>query len=81
MTNTYSYDEKAAYEQRYHSRHNRSSYSSSNSSHHDDEKGTPPRYSYVFYNTIEEKPLPALPIEEDKERKVRFMVEKPLPEL
>ncbi|KAF4632073.1 hypothetical protein G7Y89_g6057 [Cudoniella acicularis] len=38
----------------------------------------PPRYSYAFYNTLEDKPLPALP----KEAKhVRFVLQKPLPPL
>jgi len=88
MANIYAYDEKAAYEQRYHSRQNRhTSYSSSNSSSScDNEKcdecnPSPPAYTYSCYKTTEEKPLPALPENADGNRTVRFMVEKPLPPL
>ncbi|KAG4415610.1 hypothetical protein IFR04_011279, partial [Cadophora malorum] len=110
------YDEKAAYEQRYHShshplRANPNSYShshsrntsststtstssSSSSNRYDSE--APPPYTYIFYNSIGEKPLPPLPASaadyqwrgssvEDREgenaRRVRFVLEKPLPPL
>jgi hypothetical protein len=89
MRNIYNYDEKAAYEQRYHSRsrHNKqTSCSSSNSSSSfnkqcGDFDHNSPAYSYVFYNTIEDKPLPQLPREGESRSKVRFIVEKPLPPL
>ncbi|KAE8454364.1 hypothetical protein EG329_005289 [Mollisiaceae sp. DMI_Dod_QoI] len=45
------------------------------------DEADPPPYTYVFYNTIDDKPLPPLPSSRDKERKVRFMTEKPLPPL
>lgn len=42
----------------------------------------PPPYTHVFYNTINDKPLPPLPESSRKrERKVRFVAEKPLPPL
>jgi hypothetical protein len=87
MGNLYTYDEKAAYEQRYHSGRKHTSYSSSNSSSSfDNEKWdycnpNPPAYTYPFYNTSEEKPLPPLPGNGYGNRRVRFMVEKPLPPL
>lgn len=89
MGNLYTYDEKAAYEQRYHSQQSKhTSYSSSNSSSSscdnakcDDCNTNPPAYTYTFYNTIEGKPLPPLPENGDGDRRVRFMVEKPLPPL
>ncbi|KAG4438660.1 hypothetical protein IFR05_005841 [Cadophora sp. M221] len=106
------YDEKAAYEQRYHSpssnthpyshTHSRNSSTTSTTStthslsirtsfKHDSE-APPPPYAYIFYNTIEEKPLPPLPLlasqwgcgaceESEGERRVRFALEKPLPPL
>lgn len=86
-----SYDEKSAYEQRYasskHSKHN--SYDSNNSYTSYDRsqasssdkynEDNPPAYTHLFYNTLEDKPLPPLPGCEG--RRVRFMVEKPLPPL
>merc|ERR1719355_296124 len=68
--------------------------SSSTSNKYDSE--APPPYTYIFYNSIGEKPLPPLPSSaaeyewrgssvEDREgenaRKVRFVLEKPLPPL
>lgn len=88
----YTYDEKAAYEQRcqrrrskhnkHHSYDSKSSFSSSASSF-DEEKydeENPPRYAHAFYNTIDDKPLPPLPVSQT--RRVRFvMLNKPLPPL
>jgi hypothetical protein len=89
MGNLYAYDEKAAYEQRYHSKQSKhTSYpsSSSSSSSCDNEKCddcniNAPAYTYTFYNTIEEKPLPPPLDNGDGDRRVRFMVEEPLPSL
>ncbi|KUJ19246.1 uncharacterized protein LY89DRAFT_486552 [Mollisia scopiformis] len=45
------------------------------------DESDPPPYTYVFYNTIDDKPLPPLPTSGKRERKVRFVAEKPLPPL
>jgi hypothetical protein len=56
------------------------------------DESSPPPYSYIFYNSIDDKPLPPLPTSLSipnslsmnsytKEHKVRFAEEKPLPPL
>lgn len=44
------------------------------------DESDPPPYTYIFYNTIDDKPLPPLPTAL-RERRVRFVTEKPLPPL
>lgn len=39
---------------------------------------SPPPYSNIFYNSVSDKPLPPLPLQQ---RRVRFALEKPLPAL
>ena len=80
------YNEKAAYEQHCRSRrgHSKSSSTTSNvstssSSSDLNEKPNPPAYASIFYNSINEKPLPRIPT--SSERRVRFAIEKPLPPL
>ncbi len=53
--------------------------STSSSSSDLGEKPDPPAYASIFYNSINEKPLPRVPA--SSERRVRFAVEKPLPPL
>ncbi|CZT51623.1 uncharacterized protein RSE6_12791 [Rhynchosporium secalis] len=90
-----SYDERAAYERRYrsgnHSRHSSSSSSISTSSDtsvsYNHNSVAPPRYSYTDYASVDQKPLPLLPAsrcnrsESGGERRVTFVVQKPLPPL
>ncbi|CZR61424.1 uncharacterized protein PAC_11320 [Phialocephala subalpina] len=46
------------------------------------DESDPPPYTHIFYNTIDDKPLPPLPESwRRRERKVRFVTEKPLPPL
>jgi hypothetical protein len=84
MGNIYTYDEKAAYDQRYRYRHSKHTSYSSNSSNAssnscndekcDDCNPNARPFSYPYHNTADGKRVPA-----DGEKKVRFMVEKPLP--
>jgi hypothetical protein len=84
----YDYDEKAAYERRrsqcrqscresYDSKASTTSFSSH--SEKSTENSPPPPYAYIFYNKINDKPLPPLP--RGRERRVRFLIDKPLPSL
>jgi hypothetical protein len=86
--------EKMAYEQRNARRHQeRNSYDSKASSNSGisntssdgqvNEKDSPPAYASIFYNRVDDKPLPPLPASSSSpsSRRVRFVTEKPLPPL
>ena len=86
---THKYDEKAAYERRRtHLGHASWDSKASNESATStlflsekcqkwDRSDAPPPYAHVFYNTLNDKPLPPLP----RVRRVLFAAEKPLPPL
>jgi hypothetical protein len=73
----YDYDEKAAYERRRSRNSSRESYDSKASTTSSEKDTPPPPYAYTFYNKVSDKPLPPLP--RGRERRVRFLMDKPLP--
>jgi hypothetical protein len=78
MSNVYAYDEKAAYDERYRFRHTKTTSYSSNSSTSSSNSCNDEKCNDCNANNTRPHSYPAVPHLRG-ERRVRFMVEKPLP--